>query len=82
MYQPKEHEATFSVKPIGVKRICEHCGEGEMVRDHKSQIMLMSNPPLIAHVCTKCGGKLNLPKVYPYIEWVPEEESECSSKKD
>ena len=74
MYQPKEHEATFPIEPIGVKRICEHCGEGEMVRDPCEPIR-MSNPPLFPHNCTKCGGKLLLPKGYPYIEWVPEEQS-------
>ena len=72
MYQPKEHEQTFNIKPIGVKYICEHCGEGEMVRDSNEPLRL-ADPPLIPHVCNKCGGKLLLPKQYPYIEWIPEE---------
>ena len=74
MYKPKEHEATFEIKPIGIKRICEHCGEGEMKRDPDEPIR-MSNPPLISHKCTKCGGTLLLPKEYPYIEWVSEGDS-------
>ena len=71
MYEPKEYEATFSIKPIGVKRICEHCSEGEMVRDHDEPIR-MTNPPLFPHKCKRCGGTLLLPKTYPYIEWVSE----------
>jgi hypothetical protein len=44
-----------------------------MMRDLNEQIQMVSTPPLIPHTCTKCGGKLLLPKVYPYIEWIPEE---------
>ena len=74
MYEPKEHEAVFNIKPIGVKRICEHCGEGEMVKD-KTELLRLTNPPMFPHVCNKCGGKLSLPKQYPYIEWIPEGDS-------
>ena len=69
MYQPKEHEAIFDIKPIGVKRICEHCGKGEMKAIPDAPVR-MSYPPLIEHYCTECGGKLLLPKTYPYIEWM------------
>lgn len=32
---------------------------------------------MFPHTCTKCGGVLYLPKIYPYIEYVPEGEDEC-----
>ena len=75
MYQPMEHEKTVNIKPIGVKRICEHCGEGEMVRDHSQEFKIIGGKSvMIPHVCTKCGGTLLFDKIYPYIEWLPEEE--------
>jgi hypothetical protein len=75
MYEPKPFEAIFELKPIGVKRICEHCGKGEMkaVFDEPQQWPAPA-PNLIKHVCTECGGVLRLPKMYPYIEWVNVEE--------
>lgn len=77
MFQPSEHERTFPIKPIGVKYICEFCGEGEMkVSEDARTFVLTSNPPLIKHVCTKCGKEMLLPKSYPYVEWVPVEEGE------
>lgn len=77
MFQPSEHERTFPIKPIGVKYICEFCGEGEMkVSEDAHTFVLTSNPPLIKHVCTKCGKEMLLPKSYPYVEWVAEEEGE------
>lgn len=73
MHQLNEHERSFPIKPIGIKYICEFCGEGEMkMSDDASNFILTSNPPLIKHVCTKCGKDMLLPKSYPYIEWVPE----------
>lgn len=76
MFQPSEHERTFPIKPIGVKYICEFCNEGEMVHNDNEPIR-MSNPPLISHRCTKCGKDMLLPKVYPYVEWIPAEEDEA-----
>lgn len=74
-YIPKEHEETFSIKPVGVKYICEFCNEGEMVVDTDGEVAaILTNPPLIPHKCTKCGKTMHLRKQYPYIEWVPEEE--------
>lgn len=73
-YQPKEHEETFPVKPIGVRYICEFCGDGEMVVDPTGEApSLMTNPPLIPHKCTKCGETMHLQRMYPFIEWQREE---------
>ena len=79
MFKAGPHEETFDITPIGVKYICEFCNEGEMVRD-TSQTVLMSDPPMFQHICTKCGKTMILPKVYPYIEWVPVEEDQTDNK--
>lgn len=64
-----EHEVSFPIRPVGVKYICELCNNGEMKVDFNGE-MLASDPPLIPHKCTNCGGTMHLPKQYPYIEWV------------
>lgn len=76
-YQPKEHEETFNLKPVGVRYICEFCNEGEMKVDPSGDAAtIMTNPPLIPHKCTKCGKTMHLRKQYPYIEWETEEATE------
>ena len=72
MYDPKPFEETFELKPIGVKRICEHCNEGEMKYTMQNEFSSVDNfvSSMKKHQCTKCGGVLMLPKIYPYIEWV------------
>lgn len=75
MRELNEHERAFPIKPVGIKYICEFCGEGEMkVSEDTRTFILTSNPPMITHVCTKCGKEMLLPKSYPYVEWIPEEE--------
>ena len=69
----KEHEQAFNIKPVGVKYICELCNDGEMIVDPYGDT-LMSNPPLIPHKCNKCSGTMHLPKQYPYIEWIRDDE--------
>lgn len=67
----KPHEQAFSIKPVGIKYICEFCHEGEMIRDKNGpRTTLLSNPPFYQHVCTKCGKIMHLPKIYPYVEWI------------
>ena len=71
----KPHEEAFDVKPVGIRYICELCGEGEMRLHDDGPVMVEAvyppRPPLRKHICTKCGGTMMLPKAYPYIEWVP-----------
>jgi ssDNA-binding Zn-finger/Zn-ribbon topoisomerase 1 len=75
-----EHEKLFNVRPIGVKYICEYCGEGEMIVDTSSIIINnTTNPTMIRHKCNKCNGTLLLPKSYPYIYWDKEELVENST---
>ena len=77
MHELKEHEQRFQLHPTGIKYICEHCNEGQMIVDpNESATMLASDPPqyIIPHVCDKCGAKLSLPKSYPYIEYLTTEE--------
>lgn len=70
----KPHEETFDLRPIGIKYRCEFCNEGEMkygTGNDQPAIALAVHPPLYQHTCTKCGKTMHLPKMYPYIEWMP-----------
>ena len=76
-FTPGPHERTFELKPIGIKYICEFCNEGEMVYKNDQPIMVElvnTQPTLHRHVCTKCGKTMQLPKIYPYIEWLSEDD--------
>jgi len=64
------NEVAFKVIPINVKYECEHCRQGEMIFDGSGS----GSPPLHYHTCSECKGKLQLPKIYPYIKWVPTDE--------
>lgn len=70
MFDLKNNEKTFNVRPVGVKYICEFCKEGEMVQDKDNKEVLMSYPSQFPHKCNKCNKTMYLPKPYPYIEWV------------
>lgn len=70
-----EFERSFTLKPIGIKRICEFCGEGEMVLDPDAPV-LSTYPSMIQHTCTKCNSTQYLRKRYPYVEYVEEENDE------
>jgi len=74
MYEAKEHEKLFGVRPIGVKFICPFCNEGEMKSDLDNPERM---PHMFPHKCTKCAKTMQLNKVYPYIEWdeITEEET-------
>lgn len=78
-----EHEEMFDVKPVGIKYVCEHCNEGEMIAVHGEMMIVpaeKSGPFMIKHRCNKCGGTLMLPKTYPYIQWIPVNSIEEGSK--
>ena len=81
-----EHERIVELKPIGIKYICESCNEGEMIVDNREPIVVPFGGRidyLRPHVCNKCGMKMQLPKSYPYIEWITEDEyKELMEKKD
>lgn len=80
MRQLNEYERTFALKPVGVKYICEFCGEGEqkvVANPYTVETSVMGTTlPMIGHICTKCGKEMLLPRIYPYIEWVREDEEE------
>ena len=61
------NEERFQIKPEGVRYICEFCNEGEM----KYIPHIPADNHLYEHECTKCKKHMLLPKVYPYIDWVP-----------
>lgn len=66
------HEESFDVKPVGVRYICEFCNKGEMKYYNPDSAVV--NMPMIPHKCTECGKIMHLPKLYPYIEWIPIDE--------
>ena len=71
-YVPVGNEQLFEVKPIGVKYICEFCNNGEMIAD-SNQVIEMKDGHMVklfVHKCKKCGRTMQLPKVYPHIEWL------------
>lgn len=77
MLQLKPQERAFDIKPVGVKYICEFCNEGEMVYKNDQPVFveaLNMNPVMHHHICTKCGKSMQLPKMYPYIEWISDED--------
>ena len=77
MLKLKPQERTFDIKPVGVKYICEFCNEGEMVYENNQPIFvetINTQPVMHSHVCTKCGKTMLLPKMYPYIEWISDED--------
>ena len=72
-----EHEEIVNLKPIGIRYRCEICRNGEMIVDTREPVVvpLGGNPSVLRpHLCNKCGAKMQLPKSYPYIEWITEEE--------
>ena len=74
MFHPGEHEELFDVQPVGVRYICEFCHKGEMKVVSEIPVPF-GESPLIQHKCTSCGKIMQLPKAYPYIEWIPEDGS-------
>lgn len=63
----KEQEEAFNIRHFGVRYICEFCHEGEMRYFSPGD----DNAGLFVHRCTHCNKEMLLPKMYPYIEWVP-----------
>ncbi|MCM1222626.1 MAG: hypothetical protein NC548_50005 [Lachnospiraceae bacterium] len=75
----KPNERAEQLFPVGVKYICEFCGEGEMtVQRNKLATLGVSmrpdGPMLFPHVCSHCGKEMQLPEPYPKLEWVDEAE--------
>lgn len=68
--QPQEE--MFEIKPMGVRYICEFCNEGEQRFQPLAAEKTASS--MFPHKCTKCGKGMMLPRVYPYIEWIPIDE--------
>lgn len=69
-----EFEKSFPLKPVGIKRICDFCGKGEMVLDPDAP-MSSTAPNLIQHTCTKCNSTQYFNKRYPYVEFIEVEEN-------
>lgn len=74
MINLKNNEEAFKIVPIGIRYKCEVCSEGEMLYENNRDAITLEYPQLFNHKCNKCGMILRLPKIYPYIEWIPENE--------
>lgn len=70
-----EFERSYPLKAVGIKRICENCGEGEMVLDPDAPVLLAA-PNMIQHVCTKCNSTSYFNKRYPYVEFIEDKGTE------
>ena len=83
MLNLKPNERTFTIRPIGIKYICEFCNEGEMIYKNSDPIImeLVNNQPIMhPHVCSKCGKSMLLPKMYPYVEWESDEDDQTNNQ--
>lgn len=77
MLRLKNNEEAFKLIPIGIRYKCEVCHDGEMIATNNDPMIFDANTQMMhlrTHKCNKCGMELKLPKTYPYIEWIPENE--------
>jgi len=58
-------EQTFEVKPIGLKYLCDECGQ-EM--SCEGSMVIENDQPFFPHKCN-CGNVIKLTKKYPTIEY-------------
>jgi hypothetical protein len=70
------HEEMFNLHPVGVRYICEFCNDGEMQvsEEEVNTALLGSTPLLISHKCNKCGKTMQLPRSYPYVKFMTDDE--------
>lgn len=67
-----KNEERFEIKPEGVRYICENCHKGEMKYEPNPEDMSLDmDIPMYTHRCEACGTVMKLPRVYPYIDWIP-----------
>lgn len=59
-------ERKFTVKPVGVKYICDSCGEGEMIYTGD---IIFSDPPKFKHTCSNCDINQNYSEKYPLVRY-------------
>jgi hypothetical protein len=67
-------EQTSLVRVIQINYICDTCEEGEMLPTSRS-VLLLTNPPLLSHVCNNCGKSKNFKAEYPIIGYEKIDES-------
>lgn len=60
-------EQEYSIKPIGVKYICDNCNVGEMLPTGNNNWIV--NPPTFEHSCSICKEKEYLKEKYPLIRF-------------
>ena len=71
-----EREEMFNLHPVGVRYICDFCNEGEMKvsTDQGDNMVTLGTTTMITHKCTKCNKKLHLPRSYPYVKFMNDDE--------
>lgn len=73
--QLKPCEVAFTLIPIGIRYTCEFCKQGEMkvILNNHLAPTIGGEPHSMAdnHECTSCKKQMYLPRMYPYIEYVP-----------
>lgn len=60
-------EKTFTVKPVGVKYICDSCKNGEMLPTEN--IKMFEKHIEFTHKCKKCGSEKDFTEKYPLIRY-------------
>ena len=55
------------VRPVCVWYECEFCHKGEQKYDEASY----TGTGLFPHKCDKCGKTMLLPRMFPFIKWIP-----------
>lgn len=75
-YQLQPNEIVTNVHPIGVNYECEFCHKGLMLFDptQPPEVEPELNINMFVHKCNECGKILKLPKVYPSIQWVVDDQ--------
>jgi DNA-directed RNA polymerase subunit RPC12/RpoP len=60
-------EKRFEVKSIGIKYICDTCGEGEM--SPTGGLKMFETNATYPHICERCGAEKDLLEKYPLIRY-------------
>lgn len=80
-YTPINNEKLYKASPVMVTYTCERCNNGEMILDQHTMPRQIGNTALMfRHQCDnpECGYFMELPKQYPYIEWIRKEKYETT----
>lgn len=60
-------EISFSVKPVGIKYVCDSCEIGEMKQT--GEMKMHSTHATFIHKCDNCLNEIELKEKYPLIRY-------------